>query len=298
MGQVGLTPLSPTCPTRPSEPPGEPTGAEARLSYRCGRTVRRKMEPMDPANLLGALVRGALIGKPRKRGGKALRYLTGGGGGGLVNAATMVTAAGVAWGLFETWQNQQGQGQAAGGGQWGGGAQTATPMPAYQAQPTSPVSQPPVPGTAPMPGGLQVPPPLPGTAPVAPAAAPAADIPPAILRMVRLTVSAARADGTLSGEERESILAQARTVGAEAFVLGELDRAAPLSDIVAGVTDSREKQALYTLAFSIVRADESVTGPERIYLAQLAALLGLDAAATAQLEQDTASRIDAQRESH
>ena len=47
------------------------------------------------------------------------------------------------------------------------------------------------------------------------------------------------------------------------------------SEIVAGVTDAREKQALYTLAFSIVRADESVSGAERIYLAQLAALIGL-----------------------
>lgn len=251
---------------------------------------------MDPANLLGALVRGALIGKPRKRGGKALRYLTGGGGG-LVNAATMMTAAGVAWGLFETWQNQQGQGQATGSaGQWGGGA--TAPAPAYQPPPASPAAQPPVPTTAPPSGGFAVPPPLPGAAAPPQAAAPAADIPPAILRMVRLTVSAARADGTLGGDEREAILAQARTVGAEAFVLGELDRATPLSEIVAGVTDAREQQALYTLAFSIVRADESVTGPERIYLAQLAALLGLDAATTAQLEQDTARRIDAQDESH
>lgn len=252
------------------------------------------MEPMDPADLLGALVRGALVGKPRKRGGKALRYLTGGGGG-LVNAATMMTAAGVAWGLFETWQNQQGQGQAPGAaGQWGGGA--PTPAPAYQPPPASAAPQAPMPVMSTPAGGLQVPPPLPGTAPAAPPAAPAADIPPAILRMVRLTVSAARADGTLGGDERESILAQARSVGAEAFVLGELDRMTPLAEIVAGVTDAREKQALYTLAFSIVRADESVTGAERIYLAQLAALLALDASTTAQWEQETASRIDAQSE--
>lgn len=250
---------------------------------------------MDPANLLGALVKGALLGKPHKRSGKALRYLTGGGGG-LVNAATMVTAAGVAWGLFETWQNQQGQGQTAGsGGQWGGGAQAPAPVPAYQAQPAY---QPPTPMPTPPSGGLQVPPPLPGAAPVPPEAAPPANIPPAILRMVRLTVSAARADGTLSGEERESILAQARTVGAESFVLGELERTTPLGEIVAGVTDAREKQALYALAFSIVRADDGVTGAERIYLAQLAALLGLDPATTAQWEQETASRIDAQGESH
>lgn len=217
---------------------------------------------MNPADLLGALVRGALVGKPHKRSKKALRYLTGNRGG-LVNATTMMTAAGVAWGLFETWQNSQ-QGQAATSGQWGGSA-----------------------------AGLSVPPPLPGTPP-APVSAPPTDVPPAVLRLVRLTVSAARADGALGGDEREAILAQARSVGAESFVLGELDRTTQLSEMVAGVTDTREKEALYALAFSIVRADDGVTGSERIYLAQLAALLGLNAASTSRLEQEMASRIDAQ----
>jgi len=225
------------------------------------------MESMDPAQLMGALLRGALGGKPRKRSKKALSYLTGNRGG-LINAATMMTAAGVAWGLFETWQNNQ-QGQA------------SAPMPAM----TPPAA------------GLSVPPPLPGTPPAA-VSTPPTDVPPAVLRLVRLTVSAARADGALGGDERDAILAQARSVGAESFVLGELDRATPLSEIVAGVTDTREKEALYALAFSIVRADEGVTGSERIYLAQLAALLGLDAASTSRLEQEMASRIDAQDDSN
>jgi uncharacterized membrane protein YebE (DUF533 family) len=41
-----------------------------------------------------------------------------------------------------------------------------------------------------------------------------------------------------------------------------------------------------------VRADEQVNGAERIYLAQLAHLLGLDAATVARLETATAARID------
>ena len=49
---------------------------------------------------------------------------------------------------------------------------------------------------------------------------------------------------------------------------------------------------MYVLAFSIVRADETVSGAERIYLAQLAHALGLDAAAAAALEQQTATAID------
>jgi len=238
---------------------------------------------MDPANLLGALVRGALVGKPHKRSKKALRYLTGNRGG-LINATTMMTAAGVAWGLFETWQTSQ-QGQPATSGQWGGHA----PAPAPQA---------PVPAMTPPAQGLSVPPPLPGTPSASQTATPATGVPPAVLRLVRLTVSAARADGALGGDEREAILAQARGVGAEAFVLGELDRTTPLSEIVAGVSDAREKDALYALACSIVRADDGVTGAERIYLAQLAALLGLDAASTSRLEQEMASRIDAQDDSN
>ncbi len=235
---------------------------------------------MVPTQLLSALVRGALTGKPRKRSKKALRYLTGNRGG-LVNAATMMTAAGVAWGLFETWQNNQQQGQMPGGVPSGGDAAASSlnaPLPAMTPTAASPT----------------VPPPLPGTPSASQVSAPAAGVPPGVLRLVRLTVSAARADGVLDADEREAILAQARSVDAELFVLGELDRATPLNEIVAGVTDTREKEALYALAFSIVQADESVTGAERVYLAQLAALLGLDTASTLRLEQEMAGRIDAQ----
>jgi uncharacterized membrane protein YebE (DUF533 family) len=111
---------------------------------------------------------------------------------------------------------------------------------------------------------------------------------------VRLTVSAARADGDLSLEERGAILEHARRVGAEAAVTDELQTPRPLAEIVAGVTDPKLKADLYTLAFTLVRADQSVTGGERIYLAQLAHQLGLDAATAARLETEAAARIDAE----
>jgi uncharacterized membrane protein YebE (DUF533 family) len=60
------------------------------------------------------------------------------------------------------------------------------------------------------------------------------------------------------------------------------------------VTDPKLKADLYTLAFTLVRADESVTGAERIYLAQLAHQLGLDATAAARLESEAAAHIDAE----
>ena len=56
---------------------------------------------------------------------------------------------------------------------------------------------------------------------------------------------------------------------------------------------SVSRHNLYVLAFTIVRADETITGGERIYLAQLAHKLGLDAATAARLETSTAAAIDA-----
>jgi uncharacterized membrane protein YebE (DUF533 family) len=117
-------------------------------------------------------------------------------------------------------------------------------------------------------------------------------LPNDVVRVVRLAVSAARADGTLSPQERAMILDQAREAGIEADVEQELAAPRPLAEIVSGVTDAQRRQDLYVLAFTIVRADESVTGAERIYLAQLAHQLGLDAATTTRLEQETAHKID------
>ena len=117
-----------------------------------------------------------------------------------------------------------------------------------------------------------------------------------MLRVVRLAVSAARADGALLPAERALILGHAREAGVESTVEDELTVSRPLSEIVAGVTDSQKKQDLYVLAYTIVRADESVTGAERIYLAQLAHQLGLDAATTARLEPTPRQRSTPQPE--
>jgi len=51
------------------------------------------------------------------------------------------------------------------------------------------------------------------------------------------------------------------------------------------------------LAFTIVRADETASGAERIYLAQLAHQLGLDAASVTSLESETSANIDSQGDS-
>ena len=92
------------------------------------------------------------------------------------------------------------------------------------------------------------------------------------------------------------IMDRAREAGLESIVEIELNQTRALSDIVRGVTDPAVKNDLYVIAFAIVRADESVSGAERIYLAQLAHQLGFDAAAVQAIEIETASKIDSQSE--
>lgn len=210
---------------------------------------------LDTEDLLDGLIRGAISGRRKswRRTHHAYRS------SGLVNPQTLLAAAGVAWGLYETWQ----QGQA---------GTTAAPS---SAPPST--------------GGLAAPPPLPTAAP-----APAdAGLPPAVTQLLRLMISAARADGEIAEAERERILREAREVGAEAVVARELDVRRTVAEVVAGASEPQFKEQLYSLAFAIVRADEAVTGGERIYLAQLAHQLGLDAAAVARLEAEAAARIDA-----
>ncbi len=227
---------------------------------------------MNVEHLIGQMILGSLGGR-RKRSHRATRFLTGGGGS-FLNASTLLALGGLAWGVFET-MGRQDQGA--------------------QAQPV-PAGFPP-PGGAPMPppaAGRVTPPPLPAVSPTTSTPAPVPPgIPEGAVRLVRLMISAARADGNLTPAEREAILTQARAAGLEALATAEVDRPTPLEAIVAGIAGEAARKDLYTLAFSIVRADEQVSGAERIYLARLASLLGLDPAAVAALEQKAAAGIDA-----
>jgi uncharacterized membrane protein YebE (DUF533 family) len=116
----------------------------------------------------------------------------------------------------------------------------------------------------------------------------------ALGRVIQLAVSAARADGQLTAHAMTLIMDRAREAGLESIVEAELNQTRPLADIVRGVTDPAVKKDLYVLAFAIVRADEQVSGAERIYLAQLAHQLGLDPAAVQAIETETANKIDQQ----
>jgi uncharacterized membrane protein YebE (DUF533 family) len=220
--------------------------------------------------LLNSVLRSVLGGR-RKRSRGAMRYLGnsrspfGGtlgsvGGSLLSNPNLLLTAAGVAWGLFETLQ----QGNTA-------------------AAPT---------GASPVSNATQTPP-LPPLPVVGNRSAPMSD---QTLQVVRLAISAAYADGSVSDQERAAILDQARIAGVDRIVEQELAQPRPLAEIVAGVTDDTHRGTLYVLAFGILRGDEQPTGAERIYLAKLAHLLGLDPGTVQQLERNAAKRIDAETE--
>ena len=110
---------------------------------------------------------------------------------------------------------------------------------------------------------------------------------------MRLAISAAHADGAITEREHAAIVQQAKAAGLADLIEQELARPRLLADIVSGVTDPAQAATLYVLAFTIIRADEQTSGAERIYLAQLANLLGLDSGLVQTLEKDTGERIDA-----
>lgn len=214
---------------------------------------------------LDSLVEGVLssvMGGRRKRSGRALRYLLRRRGGTIVTASTLLGAAGVAWGIYETLQRR------------GHGA--PPPLPAQPAHG----------GTTPDLSGVPSLHRSPGQASDGPAD-------PDAMRLVRLAISAARADGVLGAADRAAIVAQAKAAGVSGVVERELEHPWPLADIVAGVTDPAQRATLYALAYTIVRADEQVAGAERIYLAQLASLLDLDTLTVEAIESDVGERIDA-----
>jgi uncharacterized membrane protein YebE (DUF533 family) len=219
---------------------------------------------MNPDFLIRGVL-GSVLGGGRKRSGRALRYLHGGGSI-WTRPTTLLTAAGVAWGIYESLQQ--------GGTTSGGGSPMAPAGAGAGAGPTSDAADATVP---PIPGGVAV----------------AADVDREALRLVQLAISAANADGVMSEKERAAVLQQARAAGVGEVVERELNHPRPLAEIVAGVTDQAQRATLYVLAFTVLRADEQVTGAERIYLAQLAHLLKLDPAMVQKLETDTGERIDA-----
>lgn len=229
-------------------------------------------------DLLGTLLSTVLQSRPRRRSRRAIGFLTGrhhagrGLAGALLNPKTIMTAAGVVWGIYETIQQRQGA-----GGAVPGASPAPAPVPTPAGGPVPPV--PPVSTGAGSATGV--------------AAGGGADLDPATLRMLRLAYAAANADGLMTDEERSALDGQAAAAGVPPAVLQQLGARVSLGDILAGVDDPAERTALYVVAFTVARADEQVSGAERIFLARVASLLSLDPPTVAAIEQETAARIDA-----
>jgi uncharacterized membrane protein YebE (DUF533 family) len=215
---------------------------------------------MDASLLLTSVLNGVMNSRG-KRSRRANHYLTGRAGSFLSNPATLMTAAGLAWGVFETLKSRTSTGQT--------GTGAAPPLSGSPPLPVEP--------TADMPSPVR----------------PGAGVDSQVLRMIRLAISAAHADGSLNEHERAAIQQQSAAAGAAELVETELRQPQTVSSLVAGVESLDEAATLYVLAFTILRADEQLTGAERIYLAQLAHLLRLDRDTVARLERDTGERIDA-----
>jgi len=215
---------------------------------------------MDESMLLNGVLRAVLGGRGRRRRSRrAMNYLTGGGRGSFwTNPSTLLTAAGMAWGIFETMQQSGTFGS--GGSVGSGGSEGLGSAGSQGSGPTG----------------------LPST------------VSPEALRTVRLAISSAYADGSVSDSERAAILDHAKTAGVGEIVEAEMQQPRPLAEIVSGISDAAQRATMYVLAYSMVRGDEQPTGAERIYLAQLANLLGLDVATVQQLEDKAAHRIDAE----
>ena len=210
---------------------------------------------MNIDHLVGDVLRGVLGGR-RKRSKKAMRFLGGGLSRGVTGSVLRnpQTLLGIAGVAWGIVETLQNQNRA------------ATPATAS-------------PGVPPLPVSAPAPPPLP--------------IDDERLRLVRLAVSAANADGAMNEKERAAVTQQVTATGGAELLERELANPRPLPEIVAGVSDPADKATLYVLAFTVLRADEQISGAERIYLAQLANLLGLEPALVQALENDTGQRIDA-----
>jgi len=103
--------------------------------------------------------------------------------------------------------------------------------------------------------------------------------------MARAMISAAAADGAVSGQERERILGKMREagLGAEAvkFLDDELAHPASAADIAASVGDNKELAAQVYIA--AVYGAHSVSATELAFLADLAKALGVTPALSAHL---------------
>ncbi len=104
----------------------------------------------------------------------------------------------------------------------------------------------------------------------------AAELEGKAMLMVRAMIAAAKADGAIDGEERQTILDKLAEAGAgaeeQAFVAAEMDAPLDMDGLVADVDNAMTAAEVYTASALAIRID---TDAERAYLDALADRLGL-----------------------
>lgn len=129
-----------------------------------------------------------------------------------------------------------------------------------------------------------------GAAPaeITPAQIDAALSPDAEKLMIRAMIAAAKADGAVDQEEMQKIIGRIGEGGVEeserSFVMSELAAPLDLDGLVAEVKSPEQAAQVYAASLMAIRTD---TEAEEAYLRELAARLGLDAAAVSGLRQMT-----------
>jgi uncharacterized membrane protein YebE (DUF533 family) len=214
--------------------------------------------------LLGTLLSQVMgTGTSHKKGKSSLL-------GNLASGGGLMTAIGLGIGAYEILKEKK---------------QSQPPPPGYPAQPPPPPS-------APAWGGATMPPPpplsasVPNPPPVAAASPSQTDSQELAIRMIRVMIAAAHADGNLDEEEETAILARLRTADLSQeermFILDELHQPKALAELTAGISDPSIAKTMYMLAASAIAIDSP---GERAWLDNLAVSLSISKAVQAFIEE-------------
>lgn len=154
---------------------------------------------------------------------------------------------------------------------------------------------PPPPSHGPAWGGRTMPPPPPPPLSASPASPPVSVAAAALpqenaedlaIRLIRVMIAAAHADGSLDEAEEKAILDRLRNAGLSQeerlFILDELHRPKSIAELTAGIADPSIAKTMYMLAVNAIAIDSP---GERAWLDNLAASLSLSKAVQGFIEE-------------
>jgi uncharacterized membrane protein YebE (DUF533 family) len=188
--------------------------------------------------------------------------------GSLTSGAGLMTAIGLGIGAYEVLKEKKASAPPT--SVPGYGSQPAPAAPAWGGAATMPPPPPPQPQAASQPSPPRA---------IPSASTGAVDSQELAIRMIRVMIAAAHADGTFDETEEKAILARLRTTDLSQeermFILDELHQPKGLDELTSGITDPSIAKTMYMLAASTVAIDSP---GERAWLDDLAARLSLSKA--------------------